>query len=79
MFLARACFAAAGAAQGWQLTAANRVAPIADVPVHGGALSLTVPAQSITLLVVPPDTAPASPPRRAALNVVRVLNPSVAA
>jgi len=46
-------FPAGPAAHVWQLTAANVITPLADVPVAGGSLSLTLPPQSITLLVVP--------------------------
>ena len=46
-------FAPAGAAQAWQLTAANKIQRIADVRVRSKRMQTTVPAQSITLLVVP--------------------------
>jgi len=58
-------FAAAETAQAWQLTALNRLDRIADVAVSGASLSITVPAQSITLLVIPRAT-PTQPPRRRA-------------
>jgi glycosyl hydrolase family 44/List-Bact-rpt repeat protein len=45
-------FAAGATAQAWQLTAANAITRLADLPVSGGALSLTLPPQSITLIVV---------------------------
>src|SRR3984893_2545594 len=45
-------FAAGNYAQMWQLTSANSITRLADVPYSGGALSLTVPAQSVTLLVI---------------------------
>ncbi|MFI5041916.1 MAG: FG-GAP-like repeat-containing protein [Acidimicrobiales bacterium] len=48
-----AAFAPGAAAQAWQLTSANAIRRLADVPVAGAGLSLTVPAQSVTLLVVP--------------------------
>jgi len=47
-------FAAGPAAQVWQLTASNVITQLADVPVAGNSLSLSLPFQSITLLVVPP-------------------------
>jgi len=47
-------FAAGPAAHAWQLTAANVITQLADVPVAGNSLSLSLPFQSITLLVVPP-------------------------
>jgi hypothetical protein len=46
-------FAAGSSARAWQLTAANTIARLADLPVSGGRLSITLPPQSITLLVVP--------------------------
>ena len=45
-------FAAAGSAQVWQLTASNAIGRLADVAVTGGRIALSLPAQSITLLVV---------------------------
>jgi len=51
-------FPAAPPAQVWQLTSANAITRLADLPVDGGWLSNTVPAQSITLFVVP-----GAPPR----------------
>ena len=53
-------FSAAGAAQVWQLTSANTISRLADLNPSGGTLSNTVPAQSITLVVLPPA---AQPPR----------------
>ena len=64
--VALANFAASSPAEAWQLTASNRITRLADVPVSGSALSLTLPAQSVTLLVIPPAPAPASPRHRAA-------------
>ena len=55
-------FIAGAAAQAWQLTSANAITRLADVPVSGGSISATVPAQSITLLVVPAGAAPAPTP-----------------
>jgi hypothetical protein len=51
-------FTPGGAAEAWQLTAANVIQRLADVPVTGGALSTTLPPQSITLFVVPPGAVP---------------------
>lgn len=42
-----------GAAQRWQLDATNSIAHLSDVALSSGTYTLTVPAQSITLLVVP--------------------------
>ena len=46
-------FANSGTAQAWQLTASNVIAPLAGIPYTGGMLSHTLPAQSITLFVLP--------------------------
>jgi hypothetical protein len=46
-------FQALGAAQVWQLTSANTIARLADVPLSGQRVSATLPAQSITLFVIP--------------------------
>ena len=42
-----------GSAQVWQLTAANMINRLADLALSGNAISVTLPAQSITLIVVP--------------------------
>jgi len=62
--VALANFIAAGPAEAWQLTSENRIARIDDVVVSGASLSTDVPAQSITLLVIPQAPQPAR--RRAA-------------
>ncbi|HEV7921526.1 MAG TPA: glycoside hydrolase family 44 protein [Thermoanaerobaculia bacterium] len=49
------------AGQRWQLTATNSITHLADVPLASSALSLTLPPQSITLLVVAGATAPGAP------------------
>jgi hypothetical protein len=46
-------FANGGTAQVWQLTAANQINHLADVPVTANALNVLVPAQSITMFVIP--------------------------
>ncbi|MCW3097188.1 MAG: celM [Chthonomonadaceae bacterium] len=51
--LALANFAPKGSVQVWQLTAANTIARQKDVTNVGSAVHLTVPAQSITLLILP--------------------------
>lgn len=51
-------FPAASPAQVWQLTSANAIARLADAPVLAGSVSQSLPAQSVTLFVVP-----AVPPR----------------
>jgi hypothetical protein len=50
-------FAAGPAAHVWQLTASNSIQHLADVPVSKGAITATLPQQSITLFVVPASTA----------------------
>ncbi len=46
-------FSAASAAHVWQLSSANTIAHLADVAVTTGGVQLTVPAQTVTLLVIP--------------------------
>ena len=46
-------FANSGTAQVWQLTSANTITRLADLPYSNGVLSNQVPAQSITLYVLP--------------------------
>jgi len=41
-----------GTAQVWQLTAANTINRLSDIGVSGSSLGLSLPPQSITLLVV---------------------------
>lgn len=46
-------FANSGTAQAWQLTASNVITRLADIPYTGGVVSNTLPAQSITLFLLP--------------------------
>jgi Glycoside hydrolase family 44 len=46
-------FANSGTAQVWQLAAGNVITRLADVPYANGTVSNTLPAQSITLFVLP--------------------------
>ncbi len=46
-------FAGSGTAQVWQLASTNNITRLPDVPFTRGAISNTLPAQSITLLVLP--------------------------
>ncbi|MBS0194844.1 MAG: cellulase [Proteobacteria bacterium] len=46
-------FTAAAKAQEWQLTSANAIKRLTDVGVGAGRISVSVPAQSISLFVVP--------------------------
>jgi PKD repeat protein len=54
-------FAGDGTAQVYQLTSANAITRLTDLAFTGSAPSITVPAQSITLLVFPTGT-PNTPP-----------------
>ncbi len=51
-------FVAGTSAQPWQLTSANSIQRLADVAVTANTLSTSLPAQSITLIVVPPGLIP---------------------
>ncbi len=51
-------FLPAGTAQIWQLTSANAITHLSDISFTGGTFSNTLPAQSITLFVVPAGTTP---------------------
>ena len=53
-------FLATGIAQLWQLNATNTITRLSDLTVSGNTLSNTVPAQSITLFVLP-GVVPAAP------------------
>ena len=55
-------FTPGAAAQVWQLTASNTIARLADATVSGQGFAATVPAQSVTLFVVPASGAPANQP-----------------
>src|SRR5262249_29257147 len=46
-------FSSGSSAQVWQLTSANSISHLADASITPGSVTITVPAQSITLLVVP--------------------------
>jgi hypothetical protein len=57
-------FTAGAAAQAWRLTSSNAISRIADVTVGAGSFTNSVPAQSITLYVIPRasgGTVPAAP------------------
>ncbi|ATB27058.1 glycoside hydrolase family 44 protein [Melittangium boletus] len=55
-------FKPAATAQRWQLTASNAIVRLADLTVSSTGLSASVPAQSITLLVLPKGAAINQPP-----------------
>jgi hypothetical protein len=46
-------FSAGAKAQAWQLTSANSIRRLADVAVSANRLAVSIPAQSVTLFVVP--------------------------
>jgi hypothetical protein len=50
-------FRSRGTAQAWQLTDANVITQLADLPVNGSILVAAVPKQSVTLFVLPQQTA----------------------
>jgi PKD repeat protein len=66
--LSLANFTAGAAAQVWQLTSANAINRLADVAVTGTSLALTVPSQSITLVVIAGSSGPANQPPVAAAS-----------
>ena len=51
-----------GTAQAWQLTSANTIARLADLSLSGNSIVATLPAQSVTLFVVP-ASGTATPPQ----------------
>jgi PKD repeat protein len=55
-------FSPGGAVQAWQLTSSNTITRLADVAAAGQGFSTSVPAQSITLFVVPAGGAANQPP-----------------
>ena len=55
-------FQPTGPAQVWQLTSANTITRLSDVSVGGNSFSVTLPAQSVTLFVIPSGgTVPRAP------------------
>ena len=63
-------FPAGAAAQVYQLTAANTINHLADLSVAANALTLSAPAQSITLLIIPPSSS--APALQVGSNAVTV-------
>src|SRR6185295_16936907 len=57
-----------GTAQVWQLTSANAIGHLADVSFSGTSFAVTLPAQSVTLFVVPASTGLTAPTR---LRIIR--------
>src|SRR6185503_12986840 len=53
-------FSTAGSAQVWQLTSSNAITRLSDVSVTSS-VNISVPAQSITLLVIPKAVATPTP------------------
>jgi hypothetical protein len=60
--LTLANFGAGAAAQVWQLTAANQINRLADTGVNSGAVTTTLPAQSVTLFVIAAGNGNPPPP-----------------
>jgi hypothetical protein len=58
-------FVPAGTAQVWRLTSANSITRLTDITFAGQSFSNTLPAQSITLFVLPGGVAPSPPSLRA--------------
>ena len=56
------------AAQVWQLTSANTIARLTDVPLSGSSFTTSVPAQSITLFVLPAANGPVNQPPAASVT-----------
>ncbi|MBI2214704.1 MAG: glycoside hydrolase family 44 protein [Acidobacteria bacterium] len=54
-------FAASGDAERWQLGSSNVISQLADITVSSSSISLTLPAQTVTLLVIPGPPAPQAP------------------
>ena len=55
-------FVPGGPAQVWQLTSANVITRLSDLTVSGQSLSVSVPGQSVTLLVIPAGVGPVNQP-----------------
>jgi len=70
--LSLANFATAPGAHVWQLTASNAIQQLADVAVSSGAITATLPQQSITLFVIPAITHACDLNGDGAVNVVDV-------
>lgn len=47
-------YVGSGSARVWQLNASNTIAQLGNIPYSRGSIQTTVPAQSVTLLVIPP-------------------------
>jgi hypothetical protein len=54
-------FQFSGVAQAWQLTSSNSISRLAGIALSGSTLATTVPAQSITLFVLPASAMSAAP------------------
>ena len=62
-------FTASGPVQVWRLTSANAIARVSDLAVSNASFSTSLPAQSITLFVLPPSATPPQAPKN--LRVLR--------
>jgi hypothetical protein len=63
-------FTHGGVAEVWQLTAANTITRLANVAIGGGSFGVTLPPQSITLLVVAQANAPTPPSPPTNLRII---------
>ena len=61
-----------GTAQVWQLTSANAITRLADLTLSGNGLAVTLPAQSITLFVVPANGTATPPQPPTNVRITRV-------
>ena len=68
-------FAPAGSAEVWQLTSSNAITRLTDVPVTDRIFS-SVPAQSVTLFVVPVSSGPANQPPTASFSATPSSGPA---
>ena len=69
-------FASASSAQVWRLTASNAITRLPDTAVSASTVAVTLPAQSLTLLVIPSASTTQAP--SAPLNLRFILGMSVA-
>ncbi len=60
-----------GIAQAWQLTSANAITRLSDLTFSGNSIVATLPAQSITLFVVPANGTATPPQAPTNLRIVR--------
>jgi hypothetical protein len=74
-------FAASGTAQVYQLTSANTISHLSNITFTGTSISTTLPAQSVTLLVIPatgttPPPPPTTPPSTPTFTALAAVSPA---